>query len=143
MSSRERLFRFARFCAVGGTVAIVDFGSAWMLSRLLIPVVAVSLAYLAAATCHFLLNKHWVFQCRRRDYIRQLTWYGVTSFASWLTTVTVVVAVLPLVSSSILIAKAIAVPPASIVAFAMMQFFVFRFPANAPLANTTALDPQP
>ena len=131
MISRKRIFRFLRFCAAGATVAIVDFGLAWTLSHVLTPIFAVSLGYFAAVTCHFLLNKLWVFNCQRRDYHRQLTWYGLTVIASWLITVTVDIAVLPLVSSNIIFAKLIALPPASIVAFVLMQVFVFRRPSKS------------
>jgi putative flippase GtrA len=139
--SRERVFRFLRFCAAGGTVAIVDFGSAWTLSHILAPVFAVSLGYFAAATCHFLLNKLWVFKCQRRDYLRQLTWYGLTVFTCWLTTVTVVIAVLPLVSSNIILAKLIALPPASMVAYVLMQLVVFRFRESTEPMTNSVLDP--
>ncbi|MGA7129708.1 MAG: GtrA family protein, partial [Chthoniobacterales bacterium] len=55
--NRERAFRFVRFATVGASVAVIDFASVAILSRLLPPLVAVSIAYFIGVTCHFLLNK--------------------------------------------------------------------------------------
>jgi len=126
--NQERIFRFLRFCAVGGTVAAVDFSAVWLLSQVLQPLVAVSIAYFAAVTCHFLLNKFWVFRCSRSDYLRQLLQYLVVVIASWLTTVIIVHFCLSSFTTNVLIAKLFAVPPATLVTFLLMQFFVFRRP---------------
>ena len=126
MITQERFFRFLRFCTVGATVASIDFGLVWLLSGRLPPLVAVSIAYLTAVCCHFLLNKMWVFQCRRSDYIRQLIQYSAVVVASWATTITIVHLCLSSFTTNVLIAKLFAVPPATLVAFLLMQFFVFR-----------------
>jgi putative flippase GtrA len=113
---------------VGATVAAIDFGLLWLLSRRLAPLVAVSIAYLSAVCCHFLLNKMWVFQCRRSDYIRQLTQYCSVVVTSWSTTIAIVHLCLSSFTSNVLIAKLFALPPATFVAFLLMQLFVFRRP---------------
>jgi putative flippase GtrA len=124
--TRERFFRFLRFCTVGATVASIDFSLVWFLSSRLAPLVAVSIAYLIGVCCHFLLNKMWVFQCRRSDYVRQLIQYSAVVIASWATTITVVHLCLSSFTNNVLIAKLFAVPPATLVAFLLMQFIVFR-----------------
>jgi putative flippase GtrA len=124
--NQERIHRLVRFCVVGGTVAAVDFGTVWLLSHILQPLVAISIAYFVGVTCHFLLNKFWVFQCRRSDYGRQLMQYFTVVLSSWLTTVVIVHLCLSTITQNILIAKLFAVPPATLVAFVLMQFFVFR-----------------
>jgi len=124
--NRERIHRLVRFCVVGGTVAVVDFSTVWLLSHFLRPLVAVSIAYVVGVTCHFLLNKFWVFQCRRSDYIRQVMQYLTVVLSSWLTTIVIVHLCLSTITQNILIAKLFAVPPATLVAFVLMQFFVFR-----------------
>ena len=88
MLNQERIHRLVRFCVVGGTVAVVDFSTVWLLSHFLQPLVSVSIAYFVGVTCHFLLNKFWVFQCRRSDYGRQLMQYLTVVLSTWLTTVT-------------------------------------------------------
>ena len=107
-------------------MAVVDFGSIWLLSHFLQPLVSVSIAYFVGVTCHFLLNKFWVFQCRRSDYVRQLMQYLTVVLSSWLTTVVIVHLCLSTITHNILLAKLFAVPPATLVAFVLMQFFVFR-----------------
>jgi putative flippase GtrA len=125
---RERFFRFLRFCIVGATVAAIDFGLVWLLSGRMPPLVAVSIAYFTAVCCHFLLNKRWVFQCRRSDYLRQLVQYSAVVVASWSTTILIVHFCLAGLTSNLLIAKLFALPPATLVAFLLMQLFVFRRP---------------
>ena len=130
MITQERFFRLLRFCTVGAAVAAIDFGLVWLLSGHLPPLIAVSLAYFTAVCCHFLLNKMWVFQCRRSDYIRQLIEYSAAVIASWVTTLTIVHLCLSSFTSNVLIAKLFAVPPATLIAFLLMQLFVFRRPKN-------------
>jgi putative flippase GtrA len=111
---------------VGVTVASIDFGLVWLLSGRMPALVAVSIAYLVAVCCHFLLNKKWVFQCKRSDYIRQLAQYSAVVVASWSTTLAIVHLCLSNVTTNVLIAKLFALPPATLVAFLLMQLFVFR-----------------
>jgi putative flippase GtrA len=113
---------------VGGTIAAIDFGLVWLLSGLTRPLVGVSIAYLVAVCCHFLLNKVWVFQCPRSDYIRQLAQYFAVVVASWSTTVSIVHFCLSSFTNNVLIAKLFALPAATLVAFLLMQLLVFRRP---------------
>jgi putative flippase GtrA len=133
--TQKRVFRFLRFCTVGATVASIDFGLVWLLSGRLPPLVAISIAYVTGVTCHFLLNKMWVFQCGRSDYIRQLLQYSAVVIASWTTTIAIVHFCLLSFTTNLLIAKLFAVPPATLVAFLLMQFLVFRRP-NKPTPET-------
>jgi putative flippase GtrA len=126
--TQDKFFRFLRFCTVGTTVAFIDFGLVWLLSSRMPPLMAVSLAYFCAVCCHFLLNKKWVFQCQRSDYIRQLIEYFTVVVASWSITLAVVHFCLSTFTRNVLIAKLCALPPATLVAFLLMQFFVFRRP---------------
>jgi putative flippase GtrA len=138
--TQARFLRFLRFCIVGATVAAIDFTLVWLLSSRIPPLVAVSIAYLTAVCCHFLLNKMWVFQCRRSDYVRQLIQYFAVVIASWLTTIIIVQFCLSGFTTNVLIAKLFALPPATAVAFLLMQFFVFRKPRlNKPAPETTVI----
>ena len=112
-------------------VAAIDFGLVWLLNGRLSPLVAVSIAYFTAVCCHFLLNKMWVFQCRRNDYIRQLIQYFAVVIASWSTTILIVHLCLSNFTTNVLIAKLYALPPATLVAFVLMHFFVFRRPGKS------------
>jgi len=126
--TRARFIRFLRFCTVGSIVASIDFGLLSLLSGRTPPLVAVSIAYLTAVCCHFLLNKMWVFRCRRSDYIRQLIQYSAVVAASWATTITIVHLCLSSFTGNVLIAKLFALPPATLMAFLLMHVFVFRRP---------------
>jgi putative flippase GtrA len=123
---REQIFRFLRFATVGASVAVIDFSSVAVLSRVLAPLVAVSVAYFIGVTCHFLLNKFWVFRCRRKDYAKQLVQYGAVIFNNWLITLLVVQICLSTFTSNVLIAKLCAIPCATMCNFVLMLLVVFR-----------------
>jgi putative flippase GtrA len=135
--NQERIFRFVRFCTVGGTVALIDFSMVFLFSRLLPPLVAVTIAYFIGVTCHFLLNKFWVFRCQRSDYLRQLLQYSVVVGSSWLITLGVVHICLSTFTSNVLIAKLCAIPCATLSGFLLMQMFVFKMHhhSNAGLSD--------
>jgi putative flippase GtrA len=124
--NRERVFRFVRFATVGASVAVIDFSSVAVLSRFLPPLVAVTIAYFTAVICHFLLNKFWVFRCRRSDYLKQLFQYGAVILNSWVVTIVVVQVCLSSFTSSVLVAKLFAIPCAMLCNFLLMQLVVFR-----------------
>jgi putative flippase GtrA len=134
----QRWARFFRFLGVGATVAAIDFSLVWLLRGFLPPLFAVSVAYFAGVACHFLLNKFWVFRCKRSDYARQLGQYGITVIVSWLITVAVVQLCLATFTRQLLIAKLCAIPAASITAFACMQLLVFRARVEKPTASYSA-----
>jgi putative flippase GtrA len=126
-----------RFATVGAAVAVIDFSGVAIFSRFLPPLVAVTIGYFIAVICHFLLNKYWVFRCRRKDHTKQLFLYGSVILNSWLITIVVVHLCLSTFTSNVLIAKLFAIPCATMCNFLLMQFVVFR--AHRP-ANDTQLD---
>ena len=130
--TRERVFRFVRFATVGASVAAIDFSSVAILSRFLAPLVAVAIAYFIGVTCHFLLNKFWVFRCRRSDYFKQLIQYAAVILNSWVITIVVVHLSLSTFTSNVLIAKLVAIPCATLCNFLLMQFVVFRAHSSEP-----------
>jgi putative flippase GtrA len=130
--NRERVFRFARFATVGASVAAIDFGSVAIFSRFLAPLIAVTVAYFIGVTCHFLLNKFWVFRCRRSDYLKQLLHYGAVILNSWIITIIVVQVCLSTFTSNVLVAKLFAIPAATMCNFLLMQFVVFRAHRSEP-----------
>lgn len=131
-----------RFLAVGSTVAAVDFLLVWVLHFFLRPLVAVSIAYLAAVVCHFVLNKFWVFRCRRSDYGKQLVQYGLNVFCCWLVTVVIVRLCLHTFTGNILVAKLCAIPPATVLGFLGLQLMVFRHRPRGGVRGSESLHPQ-
>jgi putative flippase GtrA len=124
--NREKVLRFLRFAAVGATVAVIDFSSVAIFSGFLPPLIAVTIGYFIAVICHFLLNKYWVFRCRRKDHTKQVFLYGGVILNSWLITIVVVHLCLSTFTSNVLIAKLFAIPCATMWNFLLMQFVVFR-----------------
>jgi putative flippase GtrA len=124
--NRERILRFLRFATVGASVAVIDFSGVAVFSRLFPPLVAVTIAYFIAVCCHFLLNKFWVFRCRRNDYAKQLVQYSCVILTNWVITVVVVQICLTTFTSNVLLAKLCAVPCATMCNFLLMQLVVFR-----------------
>ena len=107
-------------------MTVLDLSLVWLLQFCLPPLCAISLAYISAVTCHFLLNKFWVFRCERDDYSRQLGQYAVNVALCWLVTVAIVRLCLSTFTNNLLLAKVCALPPATILGFVMMQLLVFR-----------------
>lgn len=121
----ETFGRLVRFCGVGGAVFAFDFTLIWLFQRVMPPLAAVSLAYILAVTLHFLLNKWWVFEARQPVSGGELVRYALTVLACWAATVTVVWAALRAVTENVFLAKALAIPPATLLGFVLMRRFVF------------------
>ena len=124
--NRERVLRFMRFVTVGASVAIIDFSGVALFSRFFPPLLSVTFAYFIAVCFHFLLNKFWVFRCRRSDYAKQLVQYCCVILGNWLITIAVVHFCLSSFTSNVLIAKLCAIPCATMCNFLLMQLVVFR-----------------
>ena len=121
-----RLIQFARFCFVGGTVLGIDFALIWFFCHFLPRLVAVSLAYILAVMTHFLLNKLWVFQVGRAITQQQIGGYLVGVASCWFSTVSIVWLALHTVTDQVLLAKAIAVPPTTLLSYCFLRFYVFH-----------------
>jgi putative flippase GtrA len=126
MFKLKRLLQFIRFCVVGGIVAAIDLTTVWITSHFLPALVAVSLGYSTGATCHFLLNKFWVFRCDSRQYRRQLVLYLLHLTIYWLMTMLIVSLVLSTTAASVVVARVISIPPMMLFTFCSLRFVVFR-----------------
>ena len=126
MFNRERISQFIRFCAVGASVAVIDLTIVWMTSHFLSALVAVSLGYTTGVTCHFLLNKFWVFRCNSRRYRRQLALYLLHVALYWLMTLLIVSLVLSITAASVVVARVISIPPMMLFTFCFLRFVVFN-----------------
>lgn len=134
MFNQERILQFVRFCAVGGSVAVIDLTVVWITSHLAPALMAVSLGYITGVTCHFLLNKFWVFRCNNQRYRRQLAWYLLHVALYWLMTMLIVSLVLSITAASVVVARVISIPPMMLFTFCFLRFVVF---------NKAGLSPRP
>ncbi|MBV9999010.1 MAG: GtrA family protein [Verrucomicrobia bacterium] len=133
--------KIARFLIVGGGCALLDCSIVWALGFFLPPLAAVSAGYLAGVSCHFVLNKFWVFRCRRSDYGRQLAQYGLNAVCCWLLTLTAVHFCLGTLTTNLLVAKLFALPPATALGFCILHGLVFR--KRSPASTATDVMPEP
>ena len=117
---------FVKSCFVGAAVFGVDFAALWLFQNYLPRLFAVSVAYLIAVCTHYTLNKWWVFESKLTVHGAELTRYIVMVAACWLCTVVMVWLALRIVTGNIFVAKALAIPPATFLGFALMRGFVFR-----------------
>jgi hypothetical protein len=88
--------------------------------------VAVSLGYIIGVTCHFLLNKFWVFRCNSQQYRRQLALYLMHAAFYWLMTMLIVSLVLQITAASVVVARLISIPPMMLFTFCFLRFVVFK-----------------
>jgi putative flippase GtrA len=126
MFTQERIMQLVRFCAVGGSVAVIDLSVVWITSHFLPALVAVSLGYIIGVTCHFLLNKFWVFRCNSQQYRRQVALYLLHIALYWLMTMFIVSLVLSLTPASVVIARVISIPPMTLFTFCFLRFVIFK-----------------
>jgi putative flippase GtrA len=126
MVYHQRILQFLRFCVVGGTVAVIDLTVVSITSHLLPALISVSLGYVTGVTCHFLLNKFWVFRCASQQYRRQLALYLLHAALYWLITMVIVSVVLSLTGVSPVVARVISIPPMMLFTFCFLRFVVFH-----------------
>jgi putative flippase GtrA len=132
MFNKERILQLTRFCAAGGSVAVIDLTVVWITSHLLPALAAVSLGYITGVTCHFLLNKFWVFRCNSQRYRRQLALYLLHVAIYWLMTMLIVSLVLSITAVSVVVARVISIPPMMLFTFCFLRFVVFnKVPAES------------
>jgi len=86
----------------------------------------VAVAYLAAVSLHFCLNRWWVFAAADAPATRQLGRYGLTVLACWACTVGVTATALATLTANVFVAKTLALPPATLLGFALMRGYVFQ-----------------
>ncbi|MBV8225984.1 MAG: GtrA family protein [Verrucomicrobia bacterium] len=126
MFTPERIMQLIRFCTVGGSVAVIDLSVVWTTSHFLPALVAVSLGYIIGVTCHFLLNKFWVFRCASQQYRRQVALYLLHITLYWLMTMLIVSLVLSLTHASVVVARVVSIPPMTLFTFCFLRFVIFN-----------------
>jgi len=132
MSSEQK--RIARFCVAGGIVALADLGMVRLFAFVMAPLVAVGTAYLLAVSLHFCLNRWWVFAAREAPATGQLKRYVLTVAACWGSTLAITAFALATITSHVVLAKVLAIPPVTLLGFVLMRGFVFR-PASGEVSG--------
>ena len=130
-SERFQLLQTARFLAAGGLVFGLDLAGVWIFRWFLPPLPAVTVAYFIAVAAHFWLNRQWVFEDRAGNIRRQGVRYVCLTGVCWLATLFLVDAGLRLFTDDVVVAKALAIPPVTILGFLILRGFVFSSPARS------------
>lgn len=75
--------RFVKFCVVGGSGVVVDFGITYLFKELLKlnKYIANSLGFICAATSNYLLNRIWTFESTDPHITRQYFTFFLISLA--------------------------------------------------------------
>lgn len=127
MPKRESYLRLGRFLMVGGMAAAVDITALGLLRFVLTPTAAFSAAFAAGVVTHFLLNKYWTFRCSRTDLMRQVAEYLVVVAMNYVIQLLVFRAVLlAWPGAGVLVAKAAAMPPGTVLGFFLFKKHVFK-----------------
>lgn len=76
MIETEFILKFIKFCLVGGSGLIVDFGVTYLCKEIakLNKYISNSLGFIVAATTNFILNRIWTFSSQSPDIMKQ---YGL------------------------------------------------------------------
>jgi len=111
----------------------------WVFNHFLPKLVAVSIAYIMAVTLHFSLNKWWTFQAGNLPVGGQVARYLLNVVACLICTDVLVWLVLLTLTENVFIAKAIAIPPTTILGFVLLRCFVFRKPPAQTVPQGTPL----
>ncbi|HXG47791.1 MAG TPA: GtrA family protein, partial [Methylomirabilota bacterium] len=87
---------------------------------------AVAAAYVLAVFTHFQLNRRWVFDGARTPAGAQFRRYVLVVAVCWGCTVGVTALALAGLTDNVFLARAAAIPPATVLSFLLMRGFVFR-----------------
>ena len=73
LQNQTLIERFLKFCVVGGSGVVVDFGITYLAKELLKlnKYVANSLGFVCAATSNYILNRMWTFASNDPDIVMQ------------------------------------------------------------------------
>ena len=124
---------FVRFAVAGGTAAIVNIGSRWLMSGFLRFDVAVVIAYLIGMTTAYLLNRQFVFEKSGRVVHNEATRFAIVNLVSlaqvWLVSVSLAQWFFPRIGfmwHAELIAHVIAVASPILTSYYAHKYFTFR-----------------
>ena len=77
--SVEFILKFLKFCAVGASGVVVDFGITYLCKEFikLNKYISNSIGFIAAATTNYFLNRVWTFQSQSPEIFKQyITFFG-------------------------------------------------------------------
>jgi putative flippase GtrA len=130
---------FARYCTVGASGYVVNSGLFLLLQRELPYPVAFALAFVAAATSNFLLNRAWTFRATQRRASPQYARFLTVSLGSLALDLLVLVELVEVVGAPRFAAAAIAILVATPAGYLGNRLWTFRAPAQLRTATMPPL----
>jgi len=124
--NRQTQVRFIKFFTVGGTGYLVSIISFNLLKHLLGPNIAFNIAYFVSTATHYSLNRFWALRSTRLDTLKQFLEYLGTAALSYGISFTCFKLLRSEIGISLGLSHAFSIPPATLVTFFILNFWVFR-----------------
>ena len=123
---RQMQVRFIKFIVVGGTGYCVSLLSFAIFKGLLTPNVAFTVAFILSTSTHYCLNRFWALKSTRSDTGKQFIEYLLTVVLSYSISLGCFKLFRSLVGLDLGLSQALSIPPATVVVFFILNFWVFR-----------------
>jgi putative flippase GtrA len=131
LTDRETQVRFARFVAVGGGSAAVQFGVLALIKGRMGDTLAFSISWALSTTTHYLANRFWALPSGRGDAGKQFGEYLFTIAVSWVINVAAFTVCQKYLGLGLMWATFWAIPPSTVVVFLLLNYRVFRARSDA------------
>lgn len=132
---------FARYCTVGASGYVVNSGLFVLLERVTPYPVAFALAFVAAATSNFALNRVWTFRATGRRASPQYVRFLAVSLGALAADLLVLVGLVEGTGVPRLAAAALAIGVATPASFLGNRLWTFRAPAAPAQLRTATIPP--
>ena len=123
---RQMQVRFIKFIVVGGMGYGVSLLSFAIFKGLLTPNVAFTVAFILSTSTHYYLNRFWALKSTRSDTGKQFIEYLLTVVLSYSISLGCFKLFRSLVGLDLGLSQALSIPPATVVVFFILNFWVFR-----------------
>lgn len=124
----KRLFRFG---CVGLTAFCIDAFTSWLLLKSMPEIPAVMGGYALASVFHYTFSKGWTFSDKRKSTLAKVLAYAGVNLTTLVVNSSLSVVFLQAFHGNILLAKACALPPTSLMGFVLLRLFVFKHSSDA------------
>lgn len=126
LPNRQTQVRFFSFIVVGGTGALVQFASLWLLKSVLPARIAYTIAFVLSVATHYSLNRFWALRSIRRDTFQQFLEYLATVAVSYVISFACFNLCYAVFHLGIMVSTALAIPPSTGVVFLLLNYRVFH-----------------
>ena len=122
------ILKFLKFCLVGASGMIIDFGTTWLLKEnvKINKYIANSTGFILAATSNYLLNRFWTFQSENTQIATEYLSFVLISVMGLGINNTVIYILTEKLKINFYVSKLFAVGVVSIWNFLMNYLFTFR-----------------